>query len=135
MRKGFNLLLLLLLLLCFALSGCTTNYETKDESSELILISDEMIENLSTTKTVVVKNLGNELTKTITDVNEIEKIIDIISQATNVVGDITYEGARYNLEMYNTDNQLIDVVEIFNQNIEFKSDIILYLEKSYINDP
>ncbi len=125
MRKGFNLLLLLL---CFALSGCTTNYETKDGSdkaggSELIFISDEIKENLSATKTVVVKGIENKLIKTITDINEIEKIIDIISQATNVNGDITYEGARYNLEMYNADNQLIDVIETFNENIGFESDI------------
>lgn len=121
MRKGFNLLLLLLL--CFALSGCFADYKTKDGDSEPIPISDEIIEKLSATKTVVVTNLWNEneLTKTITDINEIEKIIDLISRSTENIGDVTYEGARYYLEMYNIDNQLIDVVEVYNQRIRFQN--------------
>ncbi len=126
MRKSLSLLLLVLL--CFVLSGCTTNYETedisnKDGGSELIMISDEMKDNLSTTKTIIVKNNENELINIITDINKIEKIIDIISHATIIDGDVTYEGARYNLEMYNINNQSIDVIEIFNENIGFQSDI------------
>lgn len=126
MRKGFNLLLLLLLL-CFALNGCTTNYETKDGSnkdggSELILISDEVIEKLSTTKSIIVKiAYSGDLKKTITDENQIKEIIDLISHSTKHIGDVNYIGASYVLEMYDKAGKLVDIIEIFDTNISIKS--------------
>ncbi len=125
MNRCLNLLILLLI--CFTLSGCATNSENieasnKDGNAEVTLINNEVIDKLAAINTIIVKEIEKENIKTITDTNKIDKIINLISSATNINHDITYEGPRYYLEMYNTNNQLIDVVEVFNENIGFKSD-------------
>jgi hypothetical protein len=119
MRKGFNLLLLLL---CFTLSGCTTNHETKDVGPELIPISDKIIEKLSTTKSIIVKiDYTGDIKKIITDENQIKEIIDIISHSTKHIGDVNYIGASYDLEMYDKDGKLVDIIETFDTNISIIS--------------
>ena len=70
MKKYLNSLILFLI--CITLSGCTVNLEQQvtdnnSKGTKMIWISDEVIDNISATNSIIVKNAIKEKVKTITD--------------------------------------------------------------------
>lgn len=97
--------------------------ELKSEREELVQINEEIIKKLRMTKTIIIKkDYDGTLVKIITDANRIEKIILMISKATKVTGDITYEGAGNALEMYNEGGKILGISKMYNNNIDFESE-------------
>ena len=113
-------------MICITLSGCTVNLEQQvtdnnSKGTKMIWISDEVIDNISATNRIIVKNAIKEKVKTITDTKKIEKIINLISSGEIIDGDITYEGPIYYLEM-NYDDQLIEIINVFDESIGLNND-------------
>jgi len=111
-----TLILILLLGVFFILGGCKINSENKNKNggAELIPISEEIIEQLFATRKIIIEDyITNSIKRTISDENEIEKIINIFSRTTETTGIVTSEGYTWKFTMYDIDDKLISTIYVW----------------------
>lgn len=125
MNKVFSVVLIGFL--CFTLVGCTTNSNSGKENGgddEIKIISNKIIEKLSATRKIVIKDYRkNSIKRTIMDENEIEKIVNIISRTNEETGTVTSEAHNWNFAMYDTDDKLIFTIYVWKSGyIGFKNE-------------
>lgn len=131
----FGIGMLLIFGVLFAVAERDNNYLNKNKTVNEItekkgeLIKEELIAELSKTKTIIVKNIcggsdlnGITLKRVITDSKVIKEIIEIIQKGTKVTGDVTYEGSCRDMELYAKDGSFIGIIKSFNERILFEND-------------
>ena len=107
--------LILLICLCFNITGCIKDKNT----DEVLNVSiEEVIEKLSKTTKIIIKNeeleSGANIMSTITDINVIADILAIMSKNKKPEGDtFLSDGTSIVFEMYDKDDKLIDSVLIW----------------------
>ena len=114
------------------MSGCRVS----SENPHIAPIKEEIIEKLATTDKIIVIHPGepNIITRTITDEEEIEEIIAIVSRTTETVGPVTFEGHNKRLRAYNKNDELITSIYIWHSaHIGFRNakDYTIELEDDY----
>lgn len=107
MRKTFSVIILFCLFVL--LSGC--NYK---EGNVMNKIDDKIVEKISLTKKIIVKNSRtNNIKKEITDTKKIEQILDIISKGYEIEATVTTESSNWYLLLYDLDNKLLSKVWVW----------------------
>lgn len=114
MNKRIILLLLFILIIC----GCGK----KSNEEKLTLVGVEMNEKISKVKSAIVydSNAEKQLKK-ITDKDIVATFVDMLTKATLIKNDSADEKSKYYVELYNKNEDMIDTIEIFDDNVGLKS--------------
>ncbi len=123
MRTKF--IIILLLSVCFIVSGCSLKNDNKNGDEKSIMISEEKIKSISKGEKIVIENFrnNNEVKKTILDKNEIGEILNILSHGVEENGVVTSESCNWKFLIYDDNDSLISTVWIWESgHFGFKND-------------
>lgn len=118
---------LLTVIICLTLVGCNnicSDLEGCKKSEDLNIpkigdiIYEKVVEKLSNTKKIIVEINENDI-KTTTDENEIQKVLEIIYNSREYEGDVTYEGTTRILKLYNSNDELLESIYVWDNYIGF----------------
>ncbi len=107
---------LVIITLVFTLSGCkkkeVVEYNIEDYMGESI--SESEIESIRKTSYMYIEDSYTGHKILINDINEINDILKTIDTCKEVLGDVTWEGSNLYLHLYDSEDDLIASMNIFN---------------------
>ena len=115
MKKILKLLLIVIIFM--SLFGCNSKSNSDNSNDDRELMNSQMIEDLSKTKKIMIEKVNTEeILKTITDENEIKKVLSVISHAgKKFEGEETFaQLSSWKLYMYEDDNKLLATIDVWN---------------------